>query len=887
MPNNSTITETKTKVNIYQKISVAIMMLSGVIVAGAFIIGVLSSTEKKEATPTQTTLTQRLLAKNSEYQRATAQNKESVKNTMIEISANRKTALEEKIINNDESIFDDILTSPQADSLPDFLDDYIETPATFDGTIEFLTIDDFIKPKSFSKTNIYYHDANGQGKRQIISFLGNYGFNDQDQVNSQGFLLNGIFYTAEKTSTIIRATTSEDTIGEQKTLVIMAKFDKRTFPAGQNAVYAENYYFNNEDSVNEIYQEYSYDKAYLSGDVFGPADFNQPDPPCDWDASLALVNNPALNSVDWITDDQQNYERVVFVVPGTGLLCGNDMYGGRSSVGKIPLNTHEGEITTSLTMVYTGFYSNYKYVHFHELGHAFGLWHSTKLQCWPRETYPDFDDLEECYAYEYGDIYSIMGNTYSTGLPHMSASQKEKLGWLEDSEITTINTAGMHEVTIGNYEDPATLTKAVKIHRESLSGDNKQWLYIERRQAIGTDSIIDGGNEGHITDGVLVHYNNCDWVVCSSMLQPNKSHLIMANPDNYINIPINPAMHLNESILDEPNTWYGVTGGIGLQTTNVTDDDITIKITYGEIEKRDPVHDGSIMGWGSPYPPVYWIDEFSDQLTVSTINPIFEYDKAFLKFNLSGIDLSTVVAAQLRLYAFEQIEQEEEKTIDIYSMDDYGTLEYDDDDNPDEWEFIDHIYNHRPWAYHTYIDVTQYINKLNPTFMLKANVPEDVFSYIKHFASSEHADPDLRPQLLLTVIPAGNSTCSDSDGDNHLTAGTCTDALGTYADVCGDDDTIEAVCSDEYDGFCEYTSYNCAGCTDGICDEIEACSDGTPWGECNSGQRYCDNGTLIAECGLCGVTCPEGYTCQDLECCKKVGGSWECSPILLPNSFAL
>jgi len=81
---------------------------------------------------------------------------------------------------------------------------------------------------------------------------------------------------------------------------------------------------------------------------------------------------------------------------------------------------------------------------------------------------------------------------------------------------------------------------------------------------------------------------------------------------------------------------------------------------------------------------------------------------------------------------------------------------------------------------------------------------------------------------------------------------------------------------------CHYCDYFCPNDTPycnpaGQCEV--ACSDGTPFGQCNNSDRYCDNGTQLPyQCGVCGVGCPTGYSCDGGQCCRKVGGSYECNP---------
>ncbi len=163
-------------------------------------------------------------------------------------------------------------------------------------------------------------------------------------------------------------------------------------------------------------------------------------------------------------------------------------------------------------------------------------------------------------------------------------------------------------------------------------------------------------------------------------------------------------------------------------------------------------------------------------------------------------------------------------------------------------------------------------------------------------------------------------TCIDSDGKNYSIKGTVQNNTGNYTDFCQGSNIIEYYCENNesksisytcnygcFDGICLQQqnqtnetvtcaggwkcidSYNKAsqlanctltnttfcqyGCSDGIClpqPSIQSnCSDGTPYNTCSAIKpKYCDNGTLINKCNLCG--CDIGYICQADEICIKI-----------------
>lgn len=116
---------------------------------------------------------------------------------------------------------------------------------------------------------------------------------------------------------------------------------------------------------------------------------------------------------------------------------------------------------------------------FHELIHSLGISnHSSAIVC-PRDVIVKW--LSGCEIQAYGDIFSAMG-LRSHG-SHPNAIDKERLGWLGPSQLTTVNTPGRY--TLGALELKTQGVKALKVSlnnpiplTDSLAIDT---LYIEYR----------------------------------------------------------------------------------------------------------------------------------------------------------------------------------------------------------------------------------------------------------------------------------------------------------------------------------------------------------------------------------------------------------------------
>ncbi len=127
---------------------------------------------------------------------------------------------------------------------------------------------------------------------------------------------------------------------------------------------------------------------------------------------------------------------------------------------------------------------------------------------------------------------------------------------------------------------------------------------------------------------------------------------------------------------------------------------------------------------------------------------------------------------------------------------------------------------------------------------------------------------------------------TDLNGNNGVGTTRSTTVVERPPLTCSDG-TVYGDCSSTNPKYCDNGTIidNCGlcGCDQGVCQEdggcvIPTCSDGTEYGQCSSTKpKYCDNGTLVDKCTLCGCsqgtcsvindTCsldsPENLTCSD------------------------
>jgi hypothetical protein len=273
-----------------------------------------------------------------------------------------------------------------------------------------------------------------------------------------------------------------NTLGAQSTLVILVNFQDNAVQP-YTVADAQNMYFG---KVNNFISENSYGQTSIAGDVVGW--FTIPDSITT--CNMTQIATDAQNAAIAAGANLSSYTRYVYAFPYNAA-CG---WAGSSYVGGNPSQSWINGSSLDFHTID------------HELGHAFGLWHSHLLDCGTAATIGS-----NCNVTEYGDLLDVMGISQKVP-PHYSAFQKERLGWLNyanSPSIQTVQTSGTY--SISPYELGGTGPNALKILKSTDSTTGaKTWYYIEARQALGFDSFLTDGSctfcyTQNETTGVLFH----------------------------------------------------------------------------------------------------------------------------------------------------------------------------------------------------------------------------------------------------------------------------------------------------------------------------------------------------------------------------------------------
>lgn len=268
------------------------------------------------------------------------------------------------------------------------------------------------------------------------------------------------------------------TFGAQSTLLIAVNFHDNTLVSCDPAA-AWNTFFG---AASNFFLENSYGQTWLTGNAVGCYTIPESITTCNTSAIATDAQNAAIAA----GVNLSAYTRYVYLFPQDSA-CG---FAGASYVGGKPSQSWlNGTLDPHVVN--------------HELGHAFGLWHSHSLNCGATSVICSNGTTEE-----YGDQMDVMG-TVQTAYPDYNAFQKERLGWLSygaSPSIQTVTTSGTYTIT--PYENGSGPNALKVLHSTNPTTGAKTWYYLEPRQATGFDAFLTTwpySSTQNETTGVLFH----------------------------------------------------------------------------------------------------------------------------------------------------------------------------------------------------------------------------------------------------------------------------------------------------------------------------------------------------------------------------------------------
>ena len=326
--------------------------------------------------------------------------------------------------------------------------------------------------------------------------------------------------------------------GPQNVLVMLVNFqDDAVEPF--NVTDAQNAYFS---SANSFISENSYGQTSLNGDVVGW--FTIPDSVTT--CNITQIATDAQNAAIAAGVNLSNYTRYVYAFPYNSV-CG---WAGASNVGGNPSQSWINGSLDSHTVQ-------------HELGHAFGLWHSHSLDCGTADSI-----CSSGTVVEYGDMIDVMGRVQGAA-PDYNAFQKERLGWLNynaSPSIQTVTNSGNY--TINVFEVGGQGPNALKILKSTdPTTGAKTWYYLEARQAVGSDAFLSASKYGtqNETSGVLFHLGTDG--------NGNSSEMLDLTPATPVSIGyFDPSLVVGQTFQDS-------TAGVSVTPTAVSSTGATVQIT--------------------------------------------------------------------------------------------------------------------------------------------------------------------------------------------------------------------------------------------------------------------------------------------------------------------
>lgn len=405
-------------------------------------------------------MTANLLELGKQYNAAQLENRPNILQKLIALAQEREQVLSDLMETDPSAVLDVSLSEDSRQQLPQEAQKHVEVQVSIEGELELLHSDDF--EKEISKL---YHFLKTPDKTISLHFIGEGPIIPSgSKVAIHGVMIADKVALSSQEGSFDVITVAQTPAKERKVAVILFNFQNNPVQP-YTADTARSVVFTASNSANSFYKEISFNKLGLTGysradgDVFGwytvPVDSTN----CPYSTASSYARQLAASDGFNIN----NYDNVQYAFPSTA---------GCPGWGWAYISGKESWVVGSYQLRVVG----------HELGHNFGVHHSSSYRCTQNGIPVAISNT--CTRSEYGDPFDIMGASTN----HMNNFQKGRLNWYELSNTQTVTTAGTY--TISQIEKSSTGVQSLRIPRDLDSfGNVLKYYYLEFRQPYGFDSF--------------------------------------------------------------------------------------------------------------------------------------------------------------------------------------------------------------------------------------------------------------------------------------------------------------------------------------------------------------------------------------------------------------